>query len=141
MLKIPKSYLTPYLSYICTWLSRRYIGSLFKAVNKKQNLLNSIKTATKRIKHTITQFRAHCERKRDAFQRLSMLFYEELQNVSKWETKIDPGFSAAEQFTISHNLGLYTESYVTQVLERYIDYEFLEYSKRTKCERPVISNN
>lgn len=138
VLKFPKRSLTPYLSHICTWLSRRYISIFCKEVTKKQNIFNRLAKTRKRILHTINRFRGHCERKKEAYQRLRMVFYEELENVSKWENKLDPGFTVHEPFVISHNMGFFREEYVNKVLNRYIDYEFVEYSKKTKCDRPVV---
>jgi hypothetical protein len=39
VLKIPRSYLSPFLKYICGWLSQRYLGRFLKEIHSKGILL------------------------------------------------------------------------------------------------------
>jgi hypothetical protein len=82
-------------------------------------------------------FQNHVRKKKECYERLAMVFYEELENVQQWEQRIHIDKRPHTDFKISDNMDLFEREYVDKVINRYIDYEFLDFSIKRLCDTPV----
>jgi hypothetical protein len=109
-------------------MSGKYLMRFFDKMHKNTKLIQKFKLAKMRVKRSIEMFKNHCKKKQEAYDRLAMVFYEELEKVENWEQKIVVDSRGGIDFKLSENMDLYSTDYVNTVINRYIDYEFLDFS-------------
>lgn len=109
-------------------MAQHYIMRFLNKAYGQFKLINKFKLAKRRVKKSVQQFKNHCRKKKEAYERLAMVFYEELEGIKSWEDRVICDVRPHVDFIISENMDVYNKENVDKVLNRYIDYELLDFS-------------
>ena len=137
ILRIPRSNYTLYMEKFAEKMSGRFLNKYLLSIHKHITQVNKFRKMKFKVINWIRKIRNHCQKKKEAVERLSMVFYEEFENLKSWQGSISLDQWPAVEFKISNNMEIYKKEIVNEVIGRYVDYEFVQFLIKRVTVKPV----